>query len=215
VLDITPIDGELAAWAELSTAPVVAQGEVVPRGGTEGDADAPVYRDPAYTVYWLDLASIRARIERAQQTVYAGADPAVAAPLGVAPELGGVVRLIGYEWLAPPRAGSTARLVSYWLALDTGASSAVYGEPALRTFLHLLDGEQHVAAGVDVLGAAPDTWRAGDVIVQLHAFAAPTAPGVYAVEAGWYVPPNGPRLAVGPVDAPGQRILLEAVEVVE
>jgi hypothetical protein len=129
--------------------------------------------------------------------------------------MGGIVRLVGYEWLSALRVGEMARLASYWLALDTGPHSALYGEPALRTFLHLLDGDQGVAAGVDVLGAAPDTWRAGDVIVQLHAFAAPAAPGSYAVELGWYVPPEGPRLPVGPEDALPRRILLQPVEVGE
>jgi hypothetical protein len=86
--------------------------------------------------------------------------------------------------------------------------------------LHLLDQEQNVVAGTDVLGAAPDTWQAGDIIVQLHTFASPVAPGTYATEIGWYVPPEGPRLPVQVrlppgerVDAPGQRILLAPVEV--
>ncbi|MBN1640545.1 MAG: glycosyltransferase family 39 protein [Anaerolineae bacterium] len=215
VLDITPLDPDLAAWAELSTARVVAQGEVVARGGTEDTPDAPLTYDPAYRVYQLDMPSLRARIARARRAAYAGADPAAAAPLEAAPELGGVVRLLGYEWLSPSRAGQIAQLVTYWLALDSGPSALVYGEPALRTFLHLLDGAGGVAAGVDVLGAAPDTWRPGDVIVQLHAFDAPATPGAYAVELGWYVPPAGPRLAVGPIDAPGERILLDPVEVLE
>ena len=92
-------------------------------------------------------------------------------------------------------------------------------EPSLRTYLHLLDQEQFVVAGVDVLGVAPDTWQTGDTIVQLHALTLPDQPGTYAVEVGWYIPPSGPRLpASGPlggqqVDAPGQRILLAPVEV--
>jgi hypothetical protein len=98
------------------------------------------------------------------------------------------------------------------MALGSGPHSTLYGEPALRTFVHLLDGKGQ-AAGVDVLGASPDTWQAGDVIVQLHSFAAPALPGSYAVEVGWYIPPDGPRLPVDDVAAPGDRILLERVEV--
>jgi hypothetical protein len=97
--------------------------------------------------------------------------------------------------------------------METGPRSTVYGQPALRTFLHLLDRSETVVAGTDALGAAPDTWRAGDTIVQLHTFAVPAAPGVYAVEIGWYIPPDGPRLAIHGVDAPGQRILFAPVEV--
>jgi hypothetical protein len=97
--------------------------------------------------------------------------------------------------------------------LDTGPSSTVYGEPALRTFLHVLNREQQVAGGVDVLGAAADTWRTGDLIVQLHAFTWPEEAGSYAVEVGWYVPPSGPRLAIEGIDAPGQRVLLPLVEI--
>jgi hypothetical protein len=131
------------------------------------------------------------------------------------PQFGGLVRLIGYEWWAKPQAGQQARLLTFWLALDAGPSSTVYAEPALRTFVHLLDAEQRVAAGVDVLGVAPDTWRAGDVIVQLHAMDAPDKAGTYAVEVGWYVPPDGPRLSVDGTDAPGQRVLLRRVEIGE
>ena len=86
----------------------------------------------------------------------------------------------------------------------------MYGEPALRTFLHLLDREQALAAGVDVLGAAADTWRVGDTLIQLHSLTLPPRAGTYAVEVGWYVPPMGPRLpaAAGAVSAPGERVLL-------
>ena len=127
--------------------------------------------------------------------------------------------MVGYEWLTPSRAGAAGQLLTYWQALDTGPRSTVYGEPSLRTYLHLLDQEQFVVAGVDVLGVAPDTWQTGDTIVQLHALTLPDQPGTYAVEVGWYIPPSGPRLpASGPlggqqVDAPGQRILLAPVEV--
>jgi hypothetical protein len=103
--------------------------------------------------------------------------------------------------------------LTFWEALGTGPKATRYGEPALRTFVHLLDGAQHNAASADVLGAAPDTWRAGDVIVQWHVLDAPSEPGVYAVELGWYVPPDGPRLSVSDTDAPGDRILLDPVEI--
>jgi len=212
VLDITPFDPSLFSWAEIDQAEVLGRGQVVPRSGAERDADAPVLYDPAYTVYRLDLAGLRRQIEGANRPVYVGSDPQAPVILAEPPTCGGLVRLLGYEWLSPPRAGADARLLTFWTALGAGPSSTLYGEPALRTFAHLLDGNSLVA-GVDVLGAAPDTWQAGDVIVQVHAFAAPASPGSYAVEVGWYAPPDGPRLPVGPVAAPGDRILLERVEV--
>jgi len=122
------------------------------------------------------------------------------------------VRLAGYTWLHEPQAGQPAQVLTFWRALGTGPASTVYGEPALRIFFHLLDDEQHVVAAADVLGAAPDTWLAGDTIVQLHTFVS-AAPGTYAVEVGWYVPPDGPRLVVDGLDAPGERVLLDPIEV--
>jgi hypothetical protein len=217
-LDITPVDPALAEWAGLGPGTAVAQGEIVPRGGTEHQDDAPVYYDPAYTVYRLDAPALRQRIEGAQRQAYGGDDPFAPAPLPAPPQFigprgAGLVRLAGYEWLTELSPGAPAQLLTFWQALETGPRSTVYGQPALRTFLHLLDRGGAFVAGTDMLGAAPDTWREGDTIVQLHALIAPAVSGVYAVEVGWYVPPDGPRLAIHGVDAPGQRILLAPVEV--
>jgi hypothetical protein len=213
ILDITPLDPALETWADLERAQVLAEGEVVPRGGTEADVDAPVCLDPAYTIYSLDLASLRARIGHARTAAYVGADATHPESEVAQPVFGSVAQLVGYEWLAPPRAGEPAQLLTYWRAVETGPRSTLFGEPALRIFLHLLDEQGQVAAGVDVLGAAPDTWQSGDAIVQLHAFDAPAQAGRYAVEIGWYVPPDGPRLRVDGIEAPGDRLLLEPVEV--
>jgi 4-amino-4-deoxy-L-arabinose transferase-like glycosyltransferase len=213
LLDITPLDPALAGWADLGAAAVVAQGKVVPRGGTEMDVGAPVFYDRAFTIYALDTTALEQRVERAARAAYLGSDPFTPETEVTGPAFGGLVRLAGYEWLAPPRAGESARLLTYWRALATGPRSTVYGEPALRTFLHLLDETGGVAAGVDVLGAAPDTWQPGDLIVQLHAFDAPTQAGPYALEVGWYVPPDGSRLRVDGIEAPGERVLLAPVEV--
>lgn len=212
VLDITPLDPSLSTWAGLGQAEVLARGQMAPRSGAEYDAGAPLLYDPAYTVYRLDLASLRRQIDQANHQAYVGSDPQSPVPLAQPPTCGGLVQLLGYEWLTPPRAGASARLLTFWMALGSGPHSTRYGEPALCTFVHLLDGNGLVA-GVDVLGAAPDTWQAGDVIVQLHSFAVPALPGSYAVEVGWYIPPDGPRLPVDDVAAPGDRILLERMEV--
>jgi hypothetical protein len=212
-LDITPIDPALARWAGLGSADILAQGEIVPRGGTEHQVEAPTYVDPAYTVYRLDVASLRQRILGAESAAAVGSDPFDPEPLDVPPRFGDVVRLLGYAWLTPPERGTTAQLLTFWQALSAGPTSTVYGEPALRTFVHLLDRDQAPVSGVDVLGAAPDTWLPGDTIVQLHTFGFPDKPGDYAVEVGWYVPPDGPRLPLNGANAPGQRILLAPVEI--
>jgi len=213
VLDITPLDPALAAWAGLGPEAVIAQGEVVPRGGTEHDRAAPVYYDPAYTVYRMDAAALHQEIADAPAAACVGNDPFHSQVLTASPTFGGMVRLAGYRWLNEPRAGATASLLTFWSALRTGPTWSVYGEPALRVFLHLLDREGRVVAAADVLGAAPDTWQPGDVIVQLHHVPIPREAGTYAIEAGWYVPPDGPRLAVDGVNAPGERIVLTPIEV--
>jgi hypothetical protein len=214
LLDITPFEADLYIWADLAEEDVLVRGPFVPRGGTEDDPQAPVYWDPAYTFYSLDTAALRARVvDTAQPAAYAGADPFDPTALDAPPQFGGMVRFRGCEWLTPPRPGGRARLLTFWQALQTGPRSTLYGEPALRIFVHLLDAEQSVVAGADALGAAPDTWRPGDLIVQHHTFALPSEAGNYALEIGWYVPPTGPRLPVDGVDAPGDRILLDGVEI--
>jgi 4-amino-4-deoxy-L-arabinose transferase-like glycosyltransferase len=212
-LDITPLDPALARWAGLDPALALAEGAVVPRGGTEDQDAAPVYYDPAYRVYALDAPRLRAEIAYAGAEAAVGSDALDPMALRAPPEFGGLVRLAGYRWLTPLKAGAPATLLTFWDLLDTGPSATRYGEPALRIFLHLLTPEQTVAAGVDVLGAAADTWQAGDLLVQLHRLNLPPQAGTYAVEVGWYVPPSGPRLPVDGVDAPGDRVLLAPAEV--
>jgi hypothetical protein len=213
VLDITPLDPALSAWAGLDTARVLAEGEVVPRGGTEHQDEAPVYYDPAYRVYALDTQALRGKVAQSEQAAAFGGNAFYPVPLDAPPEFGGLVRLAGYRWLGELQAGAPAQLLTFWEALGTGPSATLYGEPALRTFVHLLDDQQAVVAGVDVLGTAADTWLAGDIVVQLHRLTLPPQAGTYALEVGWYVPPNGPRLPVDGVDAPGDRVLLAPVEV--
>jgi 4-amino-4-deoxy-L-arabinose transferase-like glycosyltransferase len=213
LLDITPLEPALAAWANLGPADVVAQGGIVPRGGTENDPHAPVFYDPAFTVYTLDVPALERRVHQAASTASVGADPVSAALELTAPTFGSLVRFAGYEWEGPLQAGEPARLLTYWRVLDRGPRSTVYGDPALRIFLHLLDDAGAWAGGTDILGAAPDTWQPGDLLVQLHAFDAPPQSGTYAVEVGWYVPPDGPRLLVDGADVQVDRVLLAPVEV--
>jgi 4-amino-4-deoxy-L-arabinose transferase-like glycosyltransferase len=216
-LDITPVEPLLFAWAGLGGQAPIAQGKIVLRGGTENDPDAPLYADPAYSVYRLESAALRAGTQRAEHATGVGGDPFDPIPLDASPRFGELVELVGYEWLDAPQAGDQGHLLTFWRALAPGPSAEIYGQPALRIFVHLLDREHDVVAGTDVLGAAPDTWVKGDVIVQLHTLTCPDAPGKYAVELGWYVPPDGPRLPVSvpgeDVAAPGERVLLVPLEI--
>jgi hypothetical protein len=215
-LDITPIEPALAEWSALDAAAVLMKGDPAPRGGRESEPNAPTFVDPAFVVYDLDATALRRQALQGQAVhtaIFVGQDPFSSTLAGRAVQFGNLVRFEGYEWLTTPQLGRAAQLLTFWTALDSGPSTTVYGEPALKIFLHLLDQQGQNVAGIDLLGAAPDTWVAGDLIVQLHAFSFPQQAGKYAVELGWYVPLNGPRLPVDGVQAPEQRILLEPVEV--
>ncbi len=210
-LDITPVAPSLAAWLGLEQAVILAQGDLAPRGGREDEPHTPVQFDPAYTVYQLDTRQLKQQIQVRAAGV--GSDPFSPTWLPDPPEFGGILSLAGYQWLTDPQPGAPAQLLTCWIAQQTGPRSAVYGEPSLKLFVHLLGSENRVVGGTDTLGAAPDTWQPGDIVVQLHSFSYPAEPGRYAVELGWYVPPQGPRLAVTNTDAPDQRILITPIEV--
>ncbi|MBN1933572.1 MAG: hypothetical protein JW934_02845 [Anaerolineae bacterium] len=210
-LDITPMDPALSAWIVLDRAAVLAQGDLVPRSGREDEPDAPVYVSPAFTVYRLDLPALKQQITPGRSFI--GGDAFNPEPLADAPQFGSLLRLEGYQWLTQPQPGMPAQLLTFWTALKTGPRATVYGEPSLKLFVHLLDLDQQVTSSADLLGAAPDTWQSGDLIVQLHTFSYPAESGRYAVELGWYIPPDGPRLPIDGIDAPQQRILLEPIEV--
>jgi len=211
-LDITPVDPLLAAWAGLEGAPLLAEGPLAARGGTEHEDQAPVFYDPSFRAYLLDGEALGERIAAADREAYAGSDAARPERLEAPPAFGGLVRYAGSAWLETPRAGATVPLLTFWQALETGPSFTRYGEPALRTFVHLLDRQGAVVGGTDVLGAAPDTWQPGDWVIQLHQVPFPAQGAVRAVEVGWYAPPDGPRLSVEG-GAAGDRILIPLPEV--
>jgi hypothetical protein len=79
--------------------------------------------------------------------------------------------------------GATASLISRWAA---GAEVA----PALKIFVHLVDGEGAVRAQHDGLDCPSRFWRMGDRILQRHDLQLPDdlPPGRYAVRIGVYDP---------------------------
>ncbi len=126
----------------------------------------------------------------------------------VGADLGGVVRLVGYDLAATVRAGDALRLTLYWQAL-AGM------DQDYTVFTHLLDEEGRVFGGKDnppVRGAAPTSlWVEGEFIQDVYEIAAPPdAPaGEYAVEVGLYEAQSGQRLTVDGSD----HILLGPVRV--
>ncbi|PWH14693.1 MAG: hypothetical protein DDG58_12475 [Ardenticatenia bacterium] len=110
-------------------------------------------------------------------------------------ELGGIVRLIGYD-LDEQRAYSGGRLTVtlYWQALSTI-------EEDYHVFVHLEQGTNIWAQsdGRPVCWTYPTTvWRPGQIIADHHALPirAETPPGTYPILVGMYRPDDGQRLEV-------------------
>ncbi len=199
VLDITPFTPALQEWA-LSEAARLAQGPLT----TENR--------PSFIAYALDLSTLREKAESPPGTAAAiAANPTDSSGqwnLSPPVNFNDTVEFLGYQWFGEIIPGGQAGLLTFWRALQPTS-------PPLRTFMHLLDAEQHVVAGYDGLGSPPDRWQAGDIIVQWHPLTLPPA-GIYYPEIGWYVPPDGPRLQIhwdGP--APADRLLLAPLEIAE
>ncbi|MBC7225555.1 MAG: hypothetical protein H5T59_14975 [Anaerolineae bacterium] len=114
----------------------------------------------------------------------------------------------------PVRPGDSNPVTLYWQA-------TAEMERSYTGFLHLLDAEGRVRAGVDRVpgeGARPtNTWLPPEVLAESFTLAAPEEPGTYWLEVGWYdaARPGMPRLPA--TDAKGNplgdRLLLGPVEV--
>ncbi len=115
---------------------------------------------------------------------------------------GDTAALIGYRL---KRVGDTLTLITYWRAGDQIATP-------LQMFVHVSGPDGTIVAQADRLDAAPDTWRPGDLIVQVHSLELSAAVKDYVVEIGFYNPETGVRL---PLVVDGQVIdqrLLLSVE---
>jgi 4-amino-4-deoxy-L-arabinose transferase-like glycosyltransferase len=75
---------------------------------------------------------------------------------------------LGFTAPATAKAGDTVDVLTYWRALTSPARP-------LSLMLHLVEPGGNTVAVGDGLGVAIDQWRAGDLIVQRHAIAVPSA----------------------------------------
>ena len=134
-------------------------------------------------------------------------------PQPVDADLGGMVRLLGYD--AGPsevRPGEEVHVRLYWRAHAPIAQS-------YTVFVHLLDRQEQVRGqydGIPGQGTRPtDTWVTGEVIIDEIQFAvAPeTPPGPHRIEVGLYLAATGARLSVlDAAGAPqGDRVLLPQI----
>ena len=109
-------------------------------------------------------------------------------------------------------AGETWQMTTYWRVL-TGSNDA------LSIFVHVLDRENNVVAGWDGLDASPESWREGDLFIQVHTLALPSdvPTGVQRVEIGVYSPVTLLRhplfVGVGEHTAPYNRAIAESLTV--
>ena len=134
-------------------------------------------------------------------------------PQAVDADLGGVVRLVGYD--AGPsqvRPGEAVHVRLYWRARAPIAQS-------YTVFVHLLDGQERMRGqydGIPGQGTRPtDTWVTGEVIIDEVQFtvAPETSPGPHRIEVGLYLAAAGMRLPVlDAAGAPqGDRVLLPQI----
>jgi hypothetical protein len=126
--------------------------------------------------------------------------------------LGHVIQFIGYDWRTPQvKPGGTVEVVTLWQVTDPQSVR----ETGLVFFTHALDAQNKIAGQQDRLDAPTWSWRAGDVIAQVHRVAVPpNAAGSLALEIGAYTPADLARLPVLVNNVSvGNRVLLRPVEI--
>lgn len=80
---------------------------------------------------------------------------------------GDLLEFLGYEVIQTGADDNRELLVlTYWRIKEPT-------ELPLAFFLHLLDPEGNIVAQYDGLAALPDTWQAGDLLLQLHPLTLP------------------------------------------
>ena len=129
-------------------------------------------------------------------------------------ELGGKVRLLGYNIESGLQPGDGIHLTLFWQCLEE------MGE-GYTVFTHLIDGEGHVWAQKDnepADGLYPTTeWRRSELMRDQYDLTIPldAPPGKYQIEVGMYVARTGERLlGLGPESQSQEdRILLDSLQV--
>ncbi len=215
-LSVHTMDGPgLALAARRDTAAVrlcdTRETLVIPGGG----ATAAYLFVPRVVPLDDDLAALLARLgaTAAEETAFtayrlpAGAAPVPTertatlpdgTPVPLPASFSGTLAFLGYDRL--PAAEGQLALLSYWRVLAPPMTT-------LKVFVHLTDADGVIAAQHDGLGSPPRGWSPGDIIVQKHVLARPTADGLYTLQIGLYNAPAGPRLTV----SGGDRLILPSV----
>jgi len=129
-------------------------------------------------------------------------------------ELGGKVRLLGYNIESGFRPGDNIHLTLFWQCLEEM-------EQSYAIFTHLVDAGDNIVAQKDnppVDGFYPTTkWEVGEIVRdQYDLVISPEAlPGQYRLEVGMYLVETGERLNVlkDDVPSPDARILLLPVAI--
>lgn len=129
-------------------------------------------------------------------------------------ELGGKVRLLGYNIESGFRPGDSIHLTLFWQCLEEM-------DEGYTVFTHLIDGEGHIWGQKDnepADGFYPTTeWRKGEIVRDQYdlTISLDASPGNRQIEVGMYVAGTGERLLVlGPESQDQEdRILLDSIQV--
>lgn len=168
----------------------------------EAVTDAPHFRWHAPFYYWFWQGEF--------------CPEAVAPAYLLSAELGGKVRLLGYDVdKTTVRPGQTINLTLYWQAITPT-------EESYTVFTHLLDSNNKVRGQKDnppYFGTYPiRVWREGEIVKDPYAIpvSEDAPPGKYVIEIGMYKPLTGERLMVRREGyPPADHLVLESVSVVE
>jgi len=126
------------------------------------------------------------------------------APVALPVSFGGQLELIGYEWLQPALTpGGNLALLTYWRVQEPPPTP-------LKIFVHLTGVSSVPIAQHDGLGSLPQTWSAGDLVVQKHVIPIPVdlPVGRYALWLGMYDPSTSIRLPVLGIERGTDRLLI-------
>ncbi|MFN2136128.1 MAG: ArnT family glycosyltransferase [Candidatus Promineifilaceae bacterium] len=143
----------------------------------------PDDRDPSYTYYTLEGASLAANPTKE--------------PLA---DFGAAIELLDAQWLAGPVSpGNNAELLTVWRVTNPANIGPAHA-PTFTTdavfFTHLLDASGAIVSQRDALDAPSWSWHDGDIILQIHQLplGADLPAGAYEAFVGIYDRPTGERL---------------------
>ncbi|MCB8924838.1 MAG: glycosyltransferase family 39 protein [Ardenticatenaceae bacterium] len=118
------------------------------------------------------------------------------------------VSFLGWQIIEPGQPGQTMKVMTVWRFEEAPAQR-------LAIFMHLLAPDGTILAQFDGLGAASETLRAGDVLIQLHELALPAnlPENTRWLNVGMYYPDSLTRLTLP--NGAGDRLLLPLTPIEE